>query len=84
MITVATVIGVPLAGLGLGWLLHTFTYLSDQTYELNNLRYVILAVTLIVVMLLRPEGVMGHHEFSWKWVQKVLTGRKPVAEESIS
>lgn len=84
MITVATVVGVPLAGLGLGWLLHTFTYLSDQTYELNNLRYVILAVTLIVVMLLRPEGVMGHHEFSWKWVQKVLTGRKPVAEESIS
>jgi branched-chain amino acid transport system permease protein len=35
-------------------------------------RMPVLAVTLVVLMLLRPQGIFGHHEFSWSWVQKLL------------
>jgi branched-chain amino acid transport system permease protein len=41
----------------------------------DQLRMVIFAVTLIVLMLMRPQGIFGHHEFSWDWVKKIL-GRK--------
>lgn len=43
--------------------------------EGSKLRLVVFAVTLIVLMLLRPQGVFAHHEFSWDWVKKLL-GRK--------
>jgi len=39
-----------------------------------KLRLVVFAVTLIVVMLIRPQGVFAHHEFSWNWL-KGLFGR---------
>ncbi|MBS1702151.1 MAG: branched-chain amino acid ABC transporter permease [Armatimonadetes bacterium] len=42
-----------------------------------------LAVTLVVLMLLRPQGVFAHHEFSWSWVQKLL-GRKSVPETEVA
>lgn len=42
----------------------------------GQLRMVIFSVTLIVVMLLRPQGIFAHHEFSWDFVAKLL-GRKP-------
>ncbi|MBL8047786.1 MAG: branched-chain amino acid ABC transporter permease [Chthonomonas sp.] len=35
-----------------------------KTIDGNSLRMPILAITLIVVMLLRPQGVFGHKEFS--------------------
>lgn len=41
----------------------------------DQLRMVIFALTLIILMLMRPQGVFGHHEFSWDWVKKVM-GRK--------
>ena len=37
-----------------------------------KLRMVVFAVTLIVLMLLRPQGIFAHHEFSWAWLRKVL------------
>jgi len=33
---------------------------------------VIFAITLIVLMLLRPQGVFAHHEFSWDWVGRIF------------
>jgi branched-chain amino acid transport system permease protein len=36
---------------------------------------VIFALTLIVLMLLRPQGIFGHHEFSWRWLGGLL-GRR--------
>lgn len=42
----------------------------------DQLRMVIFAVVLIVLMLLRPQGVFAHHEFSWAWLGKVLGGKK--------
>jgi branched-chain amino acid transport system permease protein len=48
------------------------TYLSTKIIPLAQLRMVIFAVTLIVVMLLRPQGLLAHHEFSWAWVKRRL------------
>ncbi len=41
--------------------------------EANKLRMVIFALTLIFLMLLRPQGVFGHHEFSWRWLKQAVT-----------
>jgi branched-chain amino acid transport system permease protein len=51
--------------------------LANMSYEASQLRMVIFAGTLIVVMLLRPQGVLAHHEFSWAWVKKVLRINRP-------
>jgi branched-chain amino acid transport system permease protein len=37
---------------------------------------VIFAVTLIVLMLLRPQGIFAHHEFSWDWLKRLFGGGK--------
>ena len=44
----------------------------------SNLRMPVLAITLVVLMLLRPQGIFGHHEFSLDWM-KGLFKRKSVA-----
>ncbi len=43
-------------------------------------RMPVLAITLVVLMLLRPQGIFGHHEFSWTWVKKLL-GKKGAEAE---
>ena len=43
-------------------------------------RQPVLAITLVVLMLLRPQGIFGHHEFSWSWVQKLLGKKAPETE----
>lgn len=42
--------------------------MHDKQIVADQLRMVIFAVTLIVLMLLRPQGVFAHHEFSWDWL----------------
>lgn len=49
----------------------------------DQLRMVVFAITLIVLMLMRPQGVFGHHEFSWDWVKKIL-GRKDYKSTEIA
>jgi branched-chain amino acid transport system permease protein len=53
--------------------------LSAMKFEMSQLRMVIFAGTLIIVMLLRPQGILAHHEFSWAWVKKVLARRREAA-----
>jgi branched-chain amino acid transport system permease protein len=53
--------------------------LLESKVEVGQLRMVIFALTLIVLMLLRPQGVFAHHEFSWTWVSKVLKKFKGAA-----
>ncbi len=57
----------------LGALLNNFDPLKTSV-EGSKLRLVVFAVTLIVLMLLRPQGVFAHHEFSWAWVRKLFRG----------
>ena len=47
-------------------------YLANLHIEAGQLRMVIFAVSLVVIMLLRPQGIFAHHEFSWSWVKKVV------------
>jgi branched-chain amino acid transport system permease protein len=47
------------------------------TYEGSKLRMVIFAATLIILMLIRPQGVFAHHEFSWSWIGKLFGKRSP-------
>lgn len=51
--------------------------------EGSKLRLVVFAVTLVVLMLVRPQGIFGHHEFSWSWVQKVL-GKRNVPHTEVA
>jgi branched-chain amino acid transport system permease protein len=48
-----------------------------------KLRLVVFAITLIVLMLIRPQGIFAHHEFSWDWVKKII-GRKDYHETEVA
>ena len=50
--------------------------------EGSKLRYVVFAATLIILMLLRPQGIFAHHELSWAWLKKVFLRKKPAAAVS--
>ena len=79
-------IGLTIAGLilaaGLGAALAHIPALAVEVAG-SKLRTVMLAVTLVVLMLLRPQGIFGHHEFSWSWVQK-LFGKKDVPNVEVA
>lgn len=45
----------------------------------SNLRMPVLAVTLVAVMLLRPQGIFGHYEFSIDWLKRLFAGRPNTA-----
>lgn len=56
---------------------------SAPPIEGAKLRMVVFAITLVALMLLRPQGVFAHHEFSWSWVRKLL-GEKKVPTTGVS
>ncbi len=60
--------GAIVVKLAVGAALHPISSLNSAVYEANKLRMVIFAATLIILMLLRPQGVFAHHEFSWDWL----------------
>jgi branched-chain amino acid transport system permease protein len=62
--------------IGLAFLLRN-TGLAAMQFEAAKLRMVIFAGTLIVLMLIRPQGVLAHHEFSWAFVRKLFGKRTP-------
>lgn len=74
-------LGVFAGAVLIGWLgsKAIFAMGLTKTIDGNLLRQPILAITLIVLMLLRPQGIFAHHEFSWDWVMRKL-GRKPAQE----
>lgn len=72
-------VGTLAAGWVVGRILETFTIMGDKFYEANAVRWVILAVVLLVVMLIRPSGLMEHHELSWDWIKSKLQGRRAKA-----
>ena len=83
LIYVGIVIGVILLEPVLSAILHPVQTLAVMQVEAAQLRMVIFAVTLIVLMLLRPQGIFAHHEFSWDWVKKVL-GKGPAPSKEVS
>jgi branched-chain amino acid transport system permease protein len=76
------VVAVPLAGL-LGKMLSIFKPLVAIQIPTEQLRMVIFAVCLIVIMLLRPQGIFAHPEFSWSWIKKLFGGAAPKTEVAV-
>ncbi|MFN3683850.1 MAG: branched-chain amino acid ABC transporter permease [Fimbriimonadaceae bacterium] len=72
-----TAVFVLVLGRLLGWGLSFLPALQQAEYEVQKLRMVIFAGSLIVIMLVRPEGVLGRHEFSWDWLARVLRRQRP-------
>ncbi len=44
------------------------TEAMQGTFQAFGMRRILLAVLLITIMALRPEGIMGRAEFSWAWL----------------
>lgn len=77
LLLTGTLVGIVVVSWILGMVLTTaLPQLKASEFEAAKLRMVIFSATLIILMLLRPQGVFAHHEFSWTWVKKVLTGKK--------
>lgn len=53
---------------------------GQTTYTPSDLRWALFALTLIVVMLNRPEGILGSHEYSWSFVRNLFGKRAPKVE----
>lgn len=51
--------------------------MAHKQIPAEQLRMVIFALSLIVIMLLRPEGLLAHHEFSWSFVKRILGIKAP-------
>ncbi len=83
LIYVGIIIGAAMLEPLFSLLLHPVPMLANMQVAAAQLRMVIFAVTLIVLMLLRPQGVFAHHEFSWDWVKKIL-GKGPVPSTEVS
>lgn len=64
-IAVGGSVGILVVGVLLGFIFNAVPVFRNTSYDATQLRMVVLAVTLLVVMLLRPEGIFGYHEFSW-------------------
>lgn len=66
--------GAWLAVIPLGFLFQTILHLSPTlktlAFGIDILRYAVFAVVLIALMLLRPQGIFGHHEIGWHWFRK--------------
>ncbi len=55
--------------------------------QLANYRLVIFAALLILIMLTRPQGIMGTREFSLSWIKRARRrpeGDKPAGESGVS
>ena len=52
----------------------------DGTFQAFGMRRILLAVLLITIMALRPEGIMSRAEFSWAWLLRERTA-EPSDEE---
>jgi branched-chain amino acid transport system permease protein len=70
-------VGSIVAAIILAMVLNQVPFLSAPNYDFNNLRMSIFATVLIVVMLIRPEGVLGNAEFSWQMFRRRKTEEAP-------
>lgn len=60
-----TLVGAVVLQIVLALVLRSSKPLASSTFEADKLRMVIFAGTLIILMLIRPQGIFAHHEFSW-------------------
>ncbi len=46
------------------------------TYAPHDLRWAVFSIALVFVMLLRSQGLLGHHEFSWPFAKSLFSRRE--------
>ncbi len=51
-------------------------FLGALEYQAADLRWAAFSVALILVMIMRPQGIMSHHELSWDFLLKPFHKRK--------
>lgn len=76
---VGTIAGGVVLTIILRFALEGLPFAKGQSIEGSRLRIVIFAVTLVVLMLLRPQGMFAHHEFSWDFLSKLFKRNKQKA-----
>lgn len=74
----ATAVGAVAATVG-NWALGLVPALANRAFDIGSVRMVVFAGVLIAVMLLRPQGILGHHEFGWG-----LFRRRPAVQGAAS
>lgn len=74
-VVAATGVGCVVVGVAIGFALNAIPVLASRKWSFTDLRMTILAVTLIVIMMLRPQGMFAHHELS---LDRLFGGRKGV------
>lgn len=57
------------------------TVLPELLRGFSEWRLVIYSALLIAIMLTRPQGVLGHHEFGLNWLKRAR--RRPVGDEAV-
>lgn len=65
----------PLVGKGLQAIGPLDKLLGQTVYAASDLRWAVFSVALIFVMILKPQGLLGHHELSWPFIRAFVTGR---------
>lgn len=80
-ITAVSLLKIPIV-MALSSIPPIYDNLKDTQYTPSDLRWALFAISLVIVMLIRPQGLFGHHEFSWDFVKKMLG--KPYQKAEIS
>ncbi len=75
---VAAILGGALLQFLLAMVLARVPVLAALSFEAAKLRMVIFAGTLVVLMMLRPQGIFANHEFSWTFLKAVWTSIRGV------
>lgn len=79
MVVVMYVIQLPITK-GLNSIPFMTRELGQTTYTPSDLRWAVFALTLVVIMLSRPQGVLGHHEYSWSFLKNLFGKSAPNVE----
>jgi branched-chain amino acid transport system permease protein len=56
--------------------------IGDTTYKATDVRWAFFATALVITMLVRSQGLFGHHEFSWSFLDRSFGKRSETAEAS--
>lgn len=78
----AAIVGAVVIQVALAAAFKNVPALANANFEAAKLRMVIFSSTLIILMLLRPQGVFAHHEFSWAWVMRLFGKKTPTTAVS--
>lgn len=51
--------------------------LDPIKYQAADLRWALFSISLVIVMITRPQGLLSHHEFSWDFVRNLFSRKRP-------